>query len=105
MVFSSPLTSLILAASDSAKLATHAGARPAREDSMTQQDERGACSRRNFLRASAAASVGGPLALAAPARAAEAAAALEPFTVAEARFSKAERDRRWAAVRAIMARP
>jgi Xaa-Pro aminopeptidase len=60
-------------------------------------------SRRQLMQG-AAASVGGPFLLAAaPGLAAE--PALEPFALATARFSRAERDRRWAAVRAAMARP
>ena len=60
-------------------------------------------SRRQLMRG-AAASLGGPLLLAAaPSIAAE--PTLEPFTLAVSRFTRAERDRRWGQVRAAMARP
>ena len=71
---------------------------------MIQHGKGGALSRRHFLSAAAAAPLAAPIA-ASFAGAAEAATELEPFTLATARFSQAERDRRWAAVRAIMARP
>ena len=71
---------------------------------MVQPARPGALTRRHFLGATATAALAAPAVLA-PAGAAEAAEAAEPFTLSEARFSRAERDRRWAAVRAVMARP
>ena len=71
---------------------------------MMQQRNFGRLSRRRFLGAGAAGALALPVSLAGSTQLAEA-ALLEPFHLADARFSKAERDRRWQAVRAIMARP
>jgi len=71
---------------------------------MIQHGRSGALSRRHFLGAAAAVPLAAPLS-ASLAAAAEPSTEPEPFTLASARFSRAERDRRWAAVRAIMARP
>src|SRR4051812_1388881 len=102
-VFSSPPASLIRAGPDRLSCPERAPSKR-REGAMIQHGKTGALSRRHFLGATAAASLAGPIA-ASVAQAADPTPRLEPFTLATARFSRAERDRRWAAVRAIMARP